>query len=196
MAVIDVITVVYDRTTHLPEAHALTHMLAEHEGERVTHRIVMNEDNAEGGYAAACNEGARHGGSPVIGFLNPDVQVLARFSHLVLSQLTRPRVVITGNRFGKPVKEVRQWGCRDWVCGATFFVARDWFERVGGFDPAYVWSWEETDLIRRAQSERKLAVHQELPLRHASPDPATDPHNPLKQRLFREGRVRFAEKWS
>ena len=55
--------------------------------------------------------------APVIGFLNPDVQVHGPFL-ATAAAILRGRVVITGCRFNKSTFELQAWGVRDWVCGA------------------------------------------------------------------------------
>lgn len=197
MALVDLVTVEYT-DAHRDEAVALRERVESVEGDKIRFCSVRNEENYWGGYAAACNVGASSfgaGTSPVIGFLNPDVQVLGPFADEVTRLLQSPHAAITGNKFGKPTRELRAWGCRDWVCGATFFVKRDWFEKVGGFHEEYVWSWEETDLVRQAQAEKMLVISRELPLRHASPDPETDPHRELKSKMFARGREIFYRRW-
>lgn len=39
----------------------------------------------------------------------------------------------------------------DWVEGSVFFVSRDCFQRLGGFDPIFFMYWEEADLCRNAK---------------------------------------------
>ena len=149
------------------------------------------------GFGAGCNAAAfgpeRNG--EIIGFLNPDVTVDGPFIHLVRQTMSDLQVVITGNRFGKPAIELREWGVKDWVCGATFFVRRDWFTLSGGFDPRYVWAWEETDLIRQAESQGLKVKSINLPLAHASPSNDTNDDASYKVRHFEAGKKAFYEKW-
>jgi GT2 family glycosyltransferase len=150
------------------------------------------------GFGKACNlaafrEGAK---SPIIGFLNPDVVVQGKFTQRVMSVFDgEPNTVIAGNRFEKPQRELDIWGVRNWVCGAVFFVRRNWFTSVGGFDENYVWSWEETDLIRTAESNG-LRVHSiKLQITHESPSDDADADAEYKLRHFKAGQAYYAKKW-
>lgn len=147
------------------------------------------------GFARGCNVGAAKVEAPIIGFLNPDVRVDAPFSEQVVSTLSEANVVITGNRFGKSNRELKIWGCKDWCCGATFFVDREWFLSRGGFDEQFVMYFEETDLIRQAQEDGKRVKSVELPLHHASP--VDDPEGDMKYKQFHFARSgkRFYKKW-
>lgn len=147
------------------------------------------------GFSKGCNFGASQGSAPIIGFLNPDVRVQAAFLQQVVDAFERPHTVIAGERFGKTQREIEIWGCREWVCGAAMFVDREWFDGHGGFDEQFVWGWEETDLIRRAQVDQKIVVALDLPILHQSPI-----HNPpedaeYKNRWFNDGAKRYQRKW-
>jgi GT2 family glycosyltransferase len=148
------------------------------------------------GFAKACNLGAAWGHHPYIGFLNPDVIVEGP----ILGEIARvfrecPKVVITGERFGKLNSELRVWGVRDWVCGASLFVRRAWWENHGGFDEQFVWGWEETDLIRRAEARGDQVVSISLPISHESPHEETPEDFAYKRKWFKEGADRFYRKW-
>jgi GT2 family glycosyltransferase len=147
------------------------------------------------GFAAACNVGAFHVAaiSPIVGFLNPDVTVEGPFIDAVTAALT-DNTVITGCRFGKPANELRAWGVTEWVCGAAMFVKRDFFVSVGGFDVQFTWSWEETDLIRQAESRGYKCQPLNLPIRHDQSynDPADSNY---KRYHFAQGERRYRAKW-
>lgn len=40
---------------------------------------------------------------------------------------------------------------RDWIEGSSFFIRRECFEAVGGFDPLYFMYWEDAEYCRRAR---------------------------------------------
>lgn len=147
------------------------------------------------GFAPGCNMGARAGTAPIIGFLNPDVVIAGQFMRTVAHTLMDTDVVITGERFGKSEQETQGWGCRDWVCGAAFFVKRPWFESVGGFDEHYLFGWEETDLCRLAQTQKKFVRSIDLPIVHASPTDDSWNDVQYKQREFKAGAKYFFGKW-
>lgn len=158
--------------------------------------IGVDNRKTNRGFAAACNLGAFHpqADAPVIGFLNPDVHVTGPFLKQAAAALSGS-VVITGCRFGKPQRELDSWGVADWVCGATMFVDRRWFKAAGGFDEQFVWSWEETDLIRQAESQQFQCRSIQLPLTHASPTENSVEDANYKRFHFEQGQKRFNRKW-
>lgn len=158
---------------------------------------VVDNSVENRGFAGGCNYGALHPAlnSPIIGFLNPDVQVEGPFLDTVAAVMADQHVVITGSSFGKPQHELAIWGVRDWVCGAAFFVRRDWFAARGGFDPQFVWGWEETDLIRQAQQEGRVVRSVALPIYHDSPADNSLEDAAYKNRHFDEGGRRYFQKW-
>jgi len=158
--------------------------------------IGVDNRRVNRGFAAACNLGALHPNAkaPVIGFLNPDVRVEGAFINRVAATLDST-TVITGCRYGKPDLELRTWGVRNWVCGAALFVDRRWFESVGGFDERFVWSWEETDLIRQAETLGLICKPINLPIYHDSPTQNTEADATYKNYYFTQGEQRYRSKW-
>lgn len=160
---------------------------------------VIDIDNSvhNRGFAKGCNTGAYQGNAPVIAFLNPDIKIDGPIFEKALAALEGD-VVITGARFGKPATHLAEWGCDDWVCGACFFVRRDWFDRLGGFDEQYVWGWEETDMIRKTQAAGLRARSIPLPVRHEDvaahldPDPVDQAY---KAKWFEHGKAIFKDRW-
>lgn len=190
----DIVTVYHNEDNYQLHLELLA-ALKQHE-RRSFRFIGVDNRTINRGFAAGCNLGAFHpeATAPVIGFLNPDVQIRGTFIEKAAAQLRRP-VVITGCRYGKPQRELDVWGVNDWVCGATFFVERKWFQTVGGFDTQFVWSWEETDLIRQAQSQNLAVKSIELPIVHTSPETNTPEDSNYKRFHFEQGRRRFTQKW-
>lgn len=188
--------VVYHNETNRRQAHALVETVRRQEPVGDYQFMLVDNRRINRGFAVGCNVGAFHpkARSPVIGFLNPDVEVQGPFIDEVLRVLGGP-VVITGCRFGKADRELQTWGVSDWVCGAAFFVDRQWFASKGGFDRRYVWSHEETDLIRQAEAEGKAAKSIRLPLEHHSPDVDSPEDAAYKQRYFAEAQLAFFRKW-
>jgi len=148
------------------------------------------------GFGPACNLGASEGTGRIIGFLNPDLVIVGPFMHTVEIAFDHdPALVITGERFGKPLEEIVQWGCNDWVCGAAFFVRRTFFELMRGFDEQFVWAWEETDLIRRAVAHGMLVRSIPLPFNHSSPTRDSLEDSAYKAYHFDRGAKLFRQKW-
>lgn len=190
----DIVTVYHRDENYLLHLD-LIEQITEHEPNVVN---VYGVDNRvyNRGFAAACNLGAAAGEAPVIGFLNPDTVVEGPFADIVHAMFQADnRLVITGSNFGKSKREIQLWGCRDWVCGAALFVRREWWEAVGGFDTIYRWSWEETDLIRRAQAQGKKVRSIELPFRHDSPSENTPEDAAYKNYWFENGARVFKKRW-
>jgi GT2 family glycosyltransferase len=190
---IDIVTVVHNKKNKL-QAEEMVNSLLKLETE---FRFYLHSNEVENlGFSMGCNLAASKGSSPIIGFLNPDVVVQGRFIDQVEAQFEdNPSLVITGCRFGKAQSELRHWGVNDWVCGATFFVKREWFESVGGFDENYVWAWEETDLVRQAEAGGLLVRSIDLPLKHASPSDDSYEDAAYKNLWFEKGRDYYNKKW-
>jgi GT2 family glycosyltransferase len=193
MTDIDVVSV-YHNARNAAQFETLRAQLRGFEGDRVN---VIGVDNRQEnrGFARGCNYGAKQGNADILGFLNPDLQVQGPFVDRVLAAFHDPGVVITGCRFGKPDFELRIWGCFEWVCGAAMFVRRDWFDNGGGFDEAYLWGWEETDLIRRAQSQQQRVQAIPLPFHHESPSEDTSEDVAYKRVNFKAGAALFHQRW-
>ena len=190
---IDIVTV-YHNKINKQQAEDLQTRLAEIEPDCNFFPHSNEEDNL--GFAKACNLKAALGSAEIIGFLNPDVEILNRFSDTVIDIMKNPKIVITGNRFNKPSRELKIWGVNDWVCGASFFVKRSFFEQVGGFDERFIWSWEETHMIRTAESMGFSVRSHELPIKHSSPEINSLEDSEYKNRYFNLGSKIYYNHWS
>ena len=185
---------VFHNERNFQQANELEDALKAHaDRDFVLWKVDNREENR--GFSKGCNYGAAMGHQPILGFLNPDVEIRGPFLGAVEQALEDPQVVITGERFGKCQSELRTWGVIDWVCGAAFFVRRKWFAQVGGFDTQFVWGWEETDLIRKAQDHGKITRSISLPIHHESPHEETPTDFAYKRKHFNEGADRFYRKW-
>jgi GT2 family glycosyltransferase len=187
---------VYHNDVNFELHKRLRKALLEHEPAGGYTFIGVDNRKNNRGFAMGCNVGAfvERANAPIIGFLNPDVNIVGPFLDTVTATLVPP-VVITGCRYGKPQAELTNWGVNDWVCGAAFFVSRSWFTSVGGFDTQFVWSWEETDLIRQAEAQNKRCRSIDLPIRHASPIENNERDKRYKQYHHDQGARRFYRKW-
>lgn len=144
------------------------------------------------GFSRACNQGAARGSEPVIGFLNPDIIITGDIVIPVVGALKNADV--TGDRFGKPERELRAWGCADWVCGAAMFVSREWWNLLNGFDEGFVWSHEETDFCYRTQRLGGKVRSLDLPLEHVVM-PNHEDDIAYKHHWHEEGRALYRKKW-
>jgi GT2 family glycosyltransferase len=192
---IDLVTVFHNDTNHAQHLD-LQRSLREHEPAGGYRFIAVDNRHNNRGFARACNLGAFHpqATAPLVGFLNPDATVEGPFIADVQAALTGP-VVITGCRYGKPGPELANWGVADWVCGATLFTRRPWFTSVRGFDEQFVWSHEETDLIRRAQEQGLSCRSIELPIHHQSPEDESPEDLEYKRVQFAQAQRRFYRRW-
>jgi GT2 family glycosyltransferase len=195
IADIDVI-VVYHRNENEKQARALEQQVRQYESEERVRFLFGDNRHHNIGFGARCNLVAFEDVlAPVVGFLNPDVNVTGPFSELVTDTLT-DKIVVTGERFGKPSRDLQIWGVRDWVCGAAMFVDRVWFDRLNGFDPAYVWSWEETDFIRRTFDAGKRVKSIHLPIAHPPAGETFDPKDAAyKRKWFARGAADYRRRY-
>lgn len=193
---VDIITVFHNETNRAQHLE-LEKAIEKHHPEGDWRFIALDNTEENRGFAKACNDGVLHSGegAPIIGFLNPDAKIEGPFMGAVEAALSDDRVAITGCRFGKPDRELKIWGVKQWVCGAAMFVRRDWFERVKGFDLQFVWGWDDTDLCRKAESMNLLVRPIELPISHSSPDVDLPQDARYKQLHFDQGQRRYYSKW-
>lgn len=191
---IDIVTVIHNEANALL-AESLYESLLKHEDpDRFTFTIHDNRvENV--GFAKGCNIGASKGRSDIIGFLNPDTEVHGPFIDKVEYMLSFEAIPVTGCRFNKPDSHLKEWGVRDWVCGAAFFTRRRHFELLGGFDEGFVWSFEETDFIRRTEGLGLRVVPTKLPLAHSSPLDDSPEDTAYKEKYFALAKQRYKEKW-
>ncbi len=145
----------------------------EHAGPR---RIaVRSEENL--GFARGCNLGASRATGDVIVFLNNDTFVMPDWLPALLAPFAEPSVWVTGSRLLYPNGRIQHAGVtfgedgpghvfaglpgdsplvlqqREYqaVTGAALAIRRRVFEQLGGFDTAYVNSYEDGDLCLRVR---------------------------------------------
>lgn len=192
MGDIEVVTV-FHRPRNRSQAEDLVAQVTEHEPDVKVH--VWNNMKHNHGFAKGCNLGARDVTSPIIGFINPDAIVEGPFVKEVTTALSDPEVVICGNRYEKSPRELKIWKVKHFVCGACFFVDKEWFDSVGGFDERYVWSHEELDLIRQAETQGKGVRELRLPISHRSPVDDDRQDKDYKRKHFNHAAKQYVKKW-
>ncbi|GGU06932.1 glycosyltransferase [Nocardioides albus] len=130
------------------------------------------------GFGAGCNLGAAAAlaeGAEVLLFLNPDATVDAESAVRLIAAVDADPLLLAGPTVLGADGEVasagldldldtgmmRPWRRRaehpgaealPWVTGACFAVARELWERLGGFDERYFLYWEDVDLCARVQA--------------------------------------------
>jgi GT2 family glycosyltransferase len=191
----DIVTVFHNETNY-GQHKVLFDAIREHEPDGGYRLIGVDNRITNRGFAAGCNLGAFHpkATAPIIGFINPDAIVHGPFLDQVEATLRDP-IVITGNRYGKPEIELREWGVRDWVCGACMFVNRAWYTSIGGMDEQFVWSHDDTDLVRTAESNGLYCASLTLPIRHDSPREDSPEDAAYKRHHFELAQRRYRKKW-
>ena len=163
------------------------------------YRLIVRDNFAVNlGFAKGCNWGAKQATSDIIGFVNPDVIVHGAFLDRVSEVFTDENVVITGESFREPGHAYGHIGLKSWVCGAALFVRKSWFDEVGGFDEQFVWSWEETDLCRLAESQGHVVKPVRLALQHdrSHVKDESEIDRKYKHKHMIEGSKIYHAKWS
>jgi len=158
---------------------------------------VIDNTHINRGFARGCNLGAWIEDGDIIAFLNPDIHLVPGWADETMAAFAADdNLVICGPRLddGYPWPRVSKAtnGISEWVCGACYFVRRDWFESVGGFDERYVFSFEETDLCRQAEEagRRVASVNVDNPtVKHIRHD------TPFHSEQFFIASAQYKEKW-
>ena len=135
-------------------------------------KLMANRENI--GFGRGCNQGAAAGTGRYIYLLNPDAQLVQRdgFARLIRQMEAHPRWGMAGTlilspdghkesppaahypdqlRIGADFSHLP--GEIAWIMGASVFLRRDVYEAVGGFDPEFFLSSEETDLCLRVRKQ-------------------------------------------
>ena len=163
--------------------------------------LVLRRPHA--GVTAAWNLGARHVETPLVVFLNNDVQ----FSGAAVEGLIRPvrqgTALIAGAACRRerllPDDVLRRLPTDRFLQGWCFATAVDTWRALGGFDEAMKVYWSDTDFQARtvrgagADSE-SLACCAGLPIRHLGH--RTVRGVPTRNAIWRADRAAFIAKWS
>jgi GT2 family glycosyltransferase/Flp pilus assembly protein TadD len=150
-------------------------------------QLILNKDNL--GFAKACNQGARAARGKYLVFLNNDtIPQPGWLSSLVSEVDFHPEVGIVGSKLLYPDGMVQHAGVvrdsqhllpyhiyksfagdhpavnqrREFqiVTAACLLIRRALFERVGGFDEAYVNGFEDADLCLKVREQGHVVVYQ------------------------------------
>ncbi len=191
----DLIVVAHNELNWKLISNRMKYLLHLHEEGGIPYELVVHDNRTSNiGFAAAVNLSVARSGSPYIGLLNPDTLVAGPFLRKVKDTLDS-NVQVTGCRWAKSKHELRLWAVKQWVCGAAFFTTRQWWELLGGFDDQFVWSWEETDFIKRTEDLCGICQPIDLPLFHEQrPGLDTPDEAEYKHRWLMEGARRYFAK--
>lgn len=160
------------------------------------HTVTVIDNSYDNrGFSKAANMGSRWGNGDFIAFINPDLYLMNGWADNIIAALQNPDVAIAGARLndGMPwPRDVSSNGIKTWVCGACYFVRRNFFELVGGFDEQFFFTYEETDLIKQAENMGFLIVvtDEDKPkinhIRH---------NTPFHDQQLRISREQYRQKW-
>lgn len=146
-------------------------------------RVLRSDENL--GFGRGCNWGASEAKGDVVIFLNNDTFALRGFLTALLSAFEDPSVKVAGSRLLYPNGRVQHAGIafndlgphhifvgmagdsplvmepRDYqvVTGAALAIRRDEFERLGGFDDAFLNSFEDVDLCLKVKRDGGRVVY-------------------------------------
>ncbi|MCA2371579.1 glycosyltransferase family 2 protein [Agrobacterium genomosp. 3 str. CIP 111-78] len=145
-------------------------------------RVVKLSENV--GFGRGCNAGASIVDTPWIIFLNPDARLMSdaleslleAAKHYPLAAAFNPRIAnADGSAYFKRRSWLlprRQYMAKGWpaadskvpvLSGAAFFVSKENFEKVGGFDPNIFLYHEDDDLsLRLSQLGQLMFVRKSL----------------------------------
>lgn len=156
---------------------------------------VRTEKNL--GFAGGCNLGASYAKGDVIVFLNDDMEFAEPWLDTLIEPLrTDNKVAVAGADLQKENgDDWRAYDRPDWVCGACFAVRRFDFQRFGGFDDGYFFSWEETDYCQLVTKLGYRVAKTPAKVIHRGGE-TSDIKSDFAVRCFEDGRARFAAKWT
>ncbi len=168
-------------------------------------RTYCNHENV--GFGRACNQAFVASRGRFLFLLNPDarIQQTDGLSRLVGAMERNPRWGLAGTRLVKEdgrVESDGEWQYPDqdktrcdfsrlpgrlaWVSGASMFIARSVFAEVGGFDPGFFLSSEETDLcLRVRQKGWEVGMVDDVSIEHIgfASEAGSDPYDTWLKRV-------------
>lgn len=141
-------------------------------------KIINSGNNV--GFGKACNIGAKEANENVLFFLNPDTEIQSESIEAVIYELKHGTDIIGSSLVGlnnatcqwsagkkislydlarnnlhiprsRSIWDSRNKVETDWVSAAAFFIKKDVFEKLGGFDEKFFMYFEDIDLCRRAK---------------------------------------------
>ena len=142
--------------------------------------VTVIARSRNGGFGAACNEGAAGGEAPFILFLNPDARPAPEMLAVLAGRATEdPRIGLI-DAAQEPV-EIPKWrdegtDYTDWCSGAALLARRAAFDQLGGFDPFFFLYAEDVDLSWRMWLAGWSCVYETRGrVWHAAPTPDQEP---------------------
>ena len=168
-------------------------------------RLLANQENI--GFGRGCNQGFGASAGRFLLLLNPDARLPERDSLARLCQVMQENVRwgLAGTRVTESGGTIdflpsasypdqhrahcdfsQLPGSIDWVFGASMLIRREVFSAVGGFDPAFFLSSEETDLcLRIRQHGWEIGFVPQVTAQHigAASERGIDPYDTWRRRV-------------
>ena len=116
-------------------------------------------------------------------FLNDDVKIGDNFIEDLLKPFSDPLVAMVGAKCSE-----LSWG----INGAVMCVRREIFEKLGGFDENYVFTWEDRDLCENARHRGYKIAISGAKAEHKG---KRSVRGPYYDKYFKEGEKYYHQKW-
>lgn len=173
------------------------------------------------GFGRACNAGVSDSGGDVLCFLNPDAKVVSGNLQEVVQYLNKePKAGIAGPKILEKNGKIQSWSAgkefglmnlilnhlkgekkdalnqvrrKDWVTGAAFFIKKDIFDSIGGFDERFFLYYEDMDLCKRIRLSGRSVVYFPCLVVEHSGGKGMDSRD-LQKRLYYESQDYYFEK--
>jgi hypothetical protein len=157
-------------------------------------KIINQKKNV--GFGTGHNIGAKEAQGEILLFLNPDTEILEDISP-VINLFENENIGVVGLKLKKENGEIQEWSAgketslwrliknnigfsasrkiwlsskpikADWVSGAAFFIRKDLFNKLGGFDENFFMYYEDEDLCKRVrESGRKILYYPLISIKH------------------------------
>ena len=158
-------------------------------------KIIDNEKNV--GFGAGNNIAAKSAQGDILFFLNPDTEIIALEINVIMSLFDNKDLGILGGCLYSKNDKIQPWGAGyepsllslirnnlvfsvsnkfltqkdpinvDWVSAAAFFIRRNIFEKLSGFDENFFMYFEDVDLCQRVRlAGKKVLYYPKAIIRH------------------------------
>jgi len=159
--------------------------------------LKILEINNNVGFGTACNAGAAMSTGEIFLFLNPDTQIISEnFSDLLKKFDSDKKIGAIGPKIISSEKTIQEWSFGEevtilnliknhifpkkdfpkkdffetnWISGAAFFIRKDLFKQLRGFDEDFFMYFEDVDLCKRIRQQSfKVCCFHNSEIMHSS----------------------------